>query len=143
MSGRCEIGILTVARCLREGVGADVRCFVSTKSGLREVEGFTGQPGAMHAVLMYHPRRNLAQLPVPVLLDTEVFLAKRDLTGMDREEVLKVAEKAASADALIRPQRSIDLASEIALDVARSLADAPKTIEESSGVEVQATMWQG
>jgi len=138
MSGRCEVGVLTVARCLREGVGSDVRCFVDTKSGLREVEGFTGQPGTVQAVLTYHPRRNLAQLPVPVHLDTEVFLARRDLTGLKYEEVIAIAEKAASADALTRVQSANDALGVVGM--ARVLAN----VTELEPAEVgEATQWQG
>jgi len=142
MACRCEVGILTVARCLREGVGSNVRCFVDTKSGLREVEGFTGQPGAMQAVLMYHPRRNLAQLPVTVLLDTEVFLARRDLTGMQREDVLQIAEKAASVDALTRAQAPLDLAA-ATLEMTNALANVPDSLVEAAQEAYPTSQWQG
>ena len=141
MAGRCEVGVLTVARYLREGVGSDVRCFVDTKSGLREVEGFTGQLGSIQAVLMNHPRRNLVQLPVPVLLDTEVFLARRDLTGMQYEDVLLIAEQAASANALTLAQ--------VPLDVVTMTLEIPNTITSESEVTVDdaspslTSQWQG
>ena len=141
MTGRCEVGVLTVARCLQEGVGSDVRCFVNTKSGLREVEGFTGQPGSMQAVLMYHPRRNLVQLPVPVLLDTEVFLARRDLTGMQYEDVLLIAEQAASANALTLAQVPLDIVT-MSLEISSTIANESEAVVNDAPAS-PTSQWQG
>lgn len=141
MAGRCEVGVLTVARCLREGVGSDVRCFVDTKSGLREVEGFTGQPGSMQAVLMYHPRRNMVQLPVPVLLDTEVYLARRDLTGMQYEDVLLVAEQAASANALTVAQVPLDVVA-MALEISNTITNESEAVVDDA-TSSPTSQWQG
>lgn len=141
MAGRCEVGVLTVARYLREGIGSDVRCFVNTKSGLREVEGFRGQPGFIQAILMGQSRQRLIQFPVPVLLDTEVFLARRDLTGMRYKDVLLIAEQAASTNALTLAQ--------VPLDVVITALEIPCTTVNESEVTVDdapissTSHWQG
>ena len=95
---RNEVGILTVARCLSEGVGAGVKGFVVTDSGLQEIHSFTGNPGTLQVVLV--PYRRYGAIQVDVRLDTEVFLARYDLTGMAREDVLQLAGRAASVHAL-------------------------------------------
>jgi len=96
--------MLTVARYLQEGVGAGVRCFVNTEIGLREVESFIGLSGKIQARIVRERRYYIpltTQPRVAVRLDSEVFLAKYDLTGLTRADVLKYAERAASIAALM------------------------------------------
>lgn len=102
--GRSVIGILTVARYLQEGVGDGVRCFVDTQYGLQQVENFIGFAGKLQAYLVRENRywaRWCLRPRVTVRLDSEVFLAKYNLTGLTRADVLTYAERAASASALM------------------------------------------
>jgi len=69
-----DVGILTVARYLREGVGDGVRCFVDTKYGLREIEGFVGQPGALKGILKGLRRRNRLTFRKSEPVTVDVFL---------------------------------------------------------------------
>jgi hypothetical protein len=102
---RNEVGIITVARCLSEGVGAGVKGFVVTTSGLQEIANFIGHPGTFQVVLA--PWRRYGAIHIDVRLDTEVFLARYDLTGMTREDVLQLAGRAASVHALGEAGRSL------------------------------------
>jgi hypothetical protein len=101
--GRSVIGILTVARYLQEGVGDGVRCFVDTDKGLQQVDSFVGFAGKLQAYLVYENLYWIHMFPQPrvtVRLDSEVFLAKYNLTGLTRSDVLTYAERAASTAAL-------------------------------------------
>lgn len=136
-----EVGVLTVARYLQEGVGDGVYCFVDTKYGLREVDGFVGISGAMEAILKV--RRKpwvLLQPRTKVHLDTEVFLAKRNLAGILRSEVILIAERAASVDALAPSQQLCSSTSP--MDVPHLCVNAP-TIIEDEGVSIPTSTWQG
>lgn len=138
-----EVGILTVARYLCEGVGEDIRCFVDTKYGMREVCCFEGTPGKMQALLKSRKRIwPCLYSKTNVRLDTEVFLAKRDLVGLSRTEILPIAERAASVDALIPLSQRLRLASTQPVDVAQQGTNAPKVIEDEA-LPVPTMVWQG
>jgi len=138
-----EVGILTVARYLREGVCDGVRCFVDTKYGLREFTSVVGMPGAMRAILKIRNRFwSMGQPQTPVRLDTEIFLAKRDLAGMPRSEVILIAERAASVDALVTRSQQVFSGSLPLMDVPHSCANTPKLIE-AEGAALPSSVWQG
>jgi hypothetical protein len=139
---RNEVGILTVARCLSEGVGTGVKAFVDTASGLQEINNFTGHPGTFQVVLV--PYRRYGAIQIDVRLDTEVFLARYDLAGMAREDVLQLAGRAASVHALGKVRKNLYGAGVATPDTGTSLActgaSAPKMVDDA---EVLASNWQG
>lgn len=122
---RSEVGVLSVGRCLREGIGAGLHCFVNTRSGLREVRFFIGKPGRVQAVLdnMKLPQTDKH---VDVDLDTEVFLAKRNLETLTRAEIQPIAEWAARASDIPQPLTEVG----VVLDNGVSYALAPDAVDE-------------
>lgn len=137
---RNEVGILTVARCLSEGVGIGVKGFVVTDSGLQEIHSFAGRPGTFRAVLAPYRQYGGAS-QVDVRLDTEVFLARYDLTGMAREDVLQLAGRAASVHALSEAGKSLYGSPALPPDTDLQRVTAPKQVVDEHDHLV--SNWQG
>lgn len=123
------------------GERSGVKGFVVTDNGLQEIQSFTDHSGTPRVVLAPYKRYKASHIDVH--LDTEVFLARFDLTGMTREDVLQLAGRAASVHALGEAGKSLDRSSvpTLSLDTDLQRMTAPKQVVDEHNPLV--SNWQG